>query len=111
MRPQAPVRAGIRNRTGIWFFAVVFIVVAPLLPVFIEAVKFGEVKPETYLLTTAVLSVGYGFSSQEPLFWGAYGLLFFGSLGYDFNPGAAPPPLPWPAFLVETGGGSCNILL
>jgi hypothetical protein len=41
MRPQAPVRAGIRNRTGIWFFAVVFIVVAPLLPVFIEAVKFG----------------------------------------------------------------------
>src|SRR6266436_2080811 len=97
--PPPTPRARFRNRLGIWFFATVFIVVFPMFPIFVELIKRGEVKPETYLLTAAVLAVGYGFTSREPFFWAFYGLIFFGSLAYDFNPAAALPSPAWPEFL------------
>jgi hypothetical protein len=85
-----------------WLFAIVFIIIAPLFPLFVERMKSGEVRPESYLLTTAVLAVGYAFSSQAPFFWAVYGLFFFGSLGYDFNPGAVPPGVPWPRVVPDS---------
>ncbi len=94
--PSPTPRARFRNRLGVWFFATVFIVVFPLIPIFVELAQSGEVKPETYLLTAAVLAVGYGFTSQEPFFWAFYGLIFLGSLAYDYNPAAIPPSPAWP---------------
>lgn len=98
--PQASNRGGAHKRLGVWFFAAVFVVAVPLFPVLVEAVKHqGVVRPETYLLTAAVLSVGFGFSSQAPSCWAAYALIFFGSLIYDYNPRATPPLMSWPEFL------------
>jgi hypothetical protein len=91
--PPRKARPTIRNRCGVLCFATVFIIIAPLFPVFVEALKSGDVRPETYPLTAAVLAVGYGFASQDPLFWAAYALLFFASLGYDFKPEAVLPTL------------------
>ena len=67
----------------------------------VELVKSGEVKPESYLLTAAVLAVGYGFTSQQPVAWALYGLIFFGSLVYDFNTAAVPPSPARPAILAD----------
>jgi hypothetical protein len=96
--PLATSRARFRNRLGVWSFATVFIVVFPLFPIFVELVKTGGVKPESYLLTAAVLAVVYGFTSQHPVSWALYGLIFFGSLVYDFNAAVLPSP-GWPQFL------------
>ncbi len=82
------------ERFGTWFFAVVAVIIMPLLPLLVEAAKNNlEMKPENLFLTTAVLAVGFGFSSESNLFRASYALLFFFSIGLDFhsdNAGAAP---------------------
>jgi hypothetical protein len=95
-----PQRARFRNRLGVWLFATVCIVIAPLLPVFVELIKSGDVKPETYLLTAAVLAVGYGFSTAQPAFWAFYAVIFLGSIAYNYNPDRVPPSPAWPEFLI-----------
>src|SRR5258708_2762875 len=90
--PSLPAaQARLQDRLGVWVFSIVFIVMFPLFPIFVEMVKTGEVKPESYLLTTAVLAVGYGFTSQRQAFWAFYGLLFLCSLTHTFNPSAVLP--------------------
>jgi hypothetical protein len=79
-------------------------IVVPMLPVAIEALKHsGSVMPETFLLTAAVLAVGYGFSSQEPLSWAAYGFIFLACLVYDAAPDLTVPKIWWPRFMKEFG--------
>jgi len=74
------------ERFGTWFFAVVAVIVMPLLPLLVEAAKNNlEMKPENLFLTTAVLAVGFGFSSESNLFRASYALLFFFSVGLDFH--------------------------
>jgi hypothetical protein len=89
---QSMLRATtLHSRMGVWVWAVFAVFVVPLFPVFVEAVKKGMVAPETFLLTAAVLAAGYGFSSEMPLFWAIYGIIFLASIGYDFKPDAALP--------------------
>lgn len=69
----------------------------PLFPVLVELIKNGEIKPETFLLTAAVLAAGYGFSTQTPLSWGLYALIFLFSVAFDYRPEAALPLAVWAA--------------
>ena len=66
------------ERFGTWCFAVAAIVIMPLLPLLVEASKNDLViKSENLFLTTAVLAVGFGFSSESNLFRASYTVLFF----------------------------------
>jgi hypothetical protein len=67
-------------------------VVVPLFPIMVEWIKTGDVKPETFLLTAAVLAAGYGFSTQAPLSWGLYALIFLFSVAIDYNPSGVLVP-------------------
>jgi hypothetical protein len=94
VEPQPPRRSPIRMRSRFsnWVFSVVAMIVIPLFPLFVEAMKNnGVVKGESYLLTSAVLAAAFGFTSEGNLFRAAYVLLFLASLGYDFRPEPAPP--------------------
>lgn len=72
------------ERFGTWFLAVVAVIVMPLLPLLVEAARNNlEIRAENLLLTTAVLAVGFGFSSESNLFRASYALLFF--FGLDFH--------------------------
>jgi hypothetical protein len=68
---------------------VVAIIIMPLLPLLVEAARNNlQIKGENLLLTTAVLAVGFGFSSESNLFRASYALLFFFAIGLDFHPEA-----------------------
>lgn len=59
----------------------------PLFPLYVEAMKADwSVRPESVLLTAAVLSAGYLVSSQTYLSRAWYVIVFFLSIGYDFRP-------------------------
>jgi len=76
-------RLDVRSRIGNWAFSLVAMIVIPLFPLFVEAMKNqGKIKGENYLLTSAVLAATFGFTSEGSLFRAAYILLFLASLGY-----------------------------
>jgi hypothetical protein len=82
-------RATFKNRLGHWFFSVVALVIIPMFPLFVEAVRHEwKIVPENYLMTAAVLAAGYGFASEGNWFRAAYTLVFLYSVGYDFRPTA-----------------------
>jgi ABC-type dipeptide/oligopeptide/nickel transport system permease component len=62
-------------------------------------IKSGEVRTESYLLTAAVLAIGYLFTSESYAFWASYILIFLGSVAYNYNPSAALSSPAWPEFL------------
>jgi hypothetical protein len=103
--PAAPVRsrARLHDRLGVWVFAVVCMVILPLFPIFVEIMKTGDVKPDSYLLTTVVLAVGYGFTSLHMGVRGVYLLLFFFSLILSYNPSVVLSPPSWPTFIADFG--------
>jgi hypothetical protein len=55
--PHAPANAWFTGAFGVWIFSLVCVIILPLFPLYVEAVKAGwSVKPENVLLTAAVLS-------------------------------------------------------
>lgn len=85
---SSPAVPSLVERLGTWFFAVVAIIIMPLLPLLVEAAKNDlEVKPENLLLTAAVLGIGFAFSSESNLFRASYGLIFFFSIGLNYHSG------------------------
>jgi hypothetical protein len=62
-------------------------ILLPLFPLYVEAMKADwSVRPESVLLTAAVLSAGYLISSQTYLPRAWYAIVFLLSIGYDFHP-------------------------
>ena len=91
----------LHDRLGTWIVAVVCMVIFPLFPIFVEIMKTGEVKPDSYVLTTVVLAVGYGFTSLHMAARGGYLLLFFFSLVLSYNPSVVLSPPSWPTFIAD----------
>jgi hypothetical protein len=109
--PPIPRRArpNLRSRFGNWAFSLVAMIVIPLFPLFVEAMKnHGKIRDENYLLTGAVLAATFGFTSEGNLFRAAYVLLFLASLGYDFHPESMPAQrsaTPWTSAIITTAPG------
>lgn len=91
----------LHDRLGTWIASVVCMVIFPLFPIFVEIMKTGEVKPDSYLLTTVVLAIGYGFTSLHMSVRGLYGLLVFFSLVLSYNPSVVLSPPSWPTFIAD----------
>jgi hypothetical protein len=83
---QARGDPALSKRFATWAFAVVAVIVMPLLPLLVEMSKHNfVVQPDNLFLTAAVLAVGFGFSSESDLFRAAYTLIFFFSVGLDYH--------------------------
>jgi hypothetical protein len=88
-KPGGATPSGLGSRFGTFVLSLVFVEVAPLFPILVESMKNGGlVGSESFLLTAAVMAVGFGISSETDLFRGAYTVLFLTSVGIDFKKSA-----------------------
>lgn len=68
---------------GTCLLSVIFTIMVPCLPIGIEWLRTGNVIPDSFLITAAVLSALYGCSAESNLFRAFYSFMFLVSLVID----------------------------
>lgn len=82
-----------RGTTGIgtWILAIIATLVLPCLPLGIEWLKDGHIKPGTILVTAAVLAATFAFTAEHVIFFSTYLILFLINILFDMSAGPNQP--------------------
>lgn len=93
--PQNSRKTLSSSRLGNYLLSLVCLIIVPVMPLGVEAVKHGGVVvAENYLLTAAVLAAGYAVSTQRMLFIALYILGFILCMVADDVPVQTEAPSP-----------------
>lgn len=59
--------SSLATKGGVWLMAVLATVAAPCLPIFIELLKTGEIKADSFFITTTVMAAAFAVSAEHIL--------------------------------------------
>jgi hypothetical protein len=91
MRGAGEVLGAALNGIGMWLLSVIATLVLPCLPLFIEWLKDGRIKPETIFVTAAILAATFAFTAEHVILFSAYLLFFLVNLLLDVTTGPSRP--------------------
>jgi hypothetical protein len=73
------------DKISTWIFSIVATIVLPSIPIILDWLKYGEVKRDTFLITSMILSGTFLVISEHNLYRSLYILFLVVSIGFDIS--------------------------